>query len=177
MLLVVVLITMLAGAGGAIYIGTYNKLLTAKCARNFLLAAKYARILAIEQQTKYSLLLDAEQNSFCLTVESTDSLTGSFQTRQVRDLYSKPVTFAGKVKFEGINITSTNEDSRFETEQRRTIVFYPNGTADRAIVQIGDGKNHYTAAISTATGKTKVVSGTAENVTSDSIDLDLEGQG
>ena len=52
--------------------------------------------------------------------------------------------------------------------------FSPDGTAQTALVQIGDGKNHLTVSISAVTGRSKVYSDTADNVKSDTIDLDEE---
>ena len=48
----------------------------------------------------------------------------------------------------------------------------PDGTAQSAVVQIGDGRNHYAASIAAGTGRVKVYEGTAEAVEAVSIDLD-----
>jgi hypothetical protein len=62
----------------------------------------------------------------------------------------------------------------FPIDEQRAIVFSPNGTAQSAIIQIGDGKNHYTVSICAATGKAKMHFGTAEKVEVSTIDLDRE---
>ncbi len=43
-----------------------------------------------------------------------------------------------------------------------------------AVVQIGNGKTHYTISISAATGRAKMYYGTTENVKVTSTDLDQE---
>jgi len=60
------------------------------------------------------------------------------------------------------------------TEDLPTIIFLPDGTAQSAVVQIGDEKTHYTVSINAATGKAKLVSGTVENVKVSTVDLDAE---
>ena len=56
----------------------------------------------------------------------------------------------------------------------KVIYFSPNGTADQALVQIGDGFRHYTLSIPIGTGCPKLIRGTVEDVTPDSYDLDLQ---
>jgi len=43
------------------------------------------------------------------------------------------------------------------------------------VIQVGDGKTHYTVSISPATGKAKMFFGTAENVRIGTVDLDAQG--
>lgn len=169
-LLVVTLLALLAGVGGGIYVGTYKNMLAKKSARDFLLAAKYARIMAIERQIPCRIELD--EAGFCLVVEQFNEETKQIEQVIVRDLYFKPVEFAGDVEFEDIQIESIGLEEA--TEGRRTIVFSPNGTAQSAVVQIGDGKNHYTVSISAATGKAKMYAGTSEEVEIGTVDLDEE---
>lgn len=171
-LLVVVLIALVAGAGGGIYIGTYKRMLVEKSARDFLLAAKYARIMAIERQSRCTMQLDEGNNRFALVVDEFNIGTGRTEKVMVRDLYFKPVEFRGDVEFEDIQIESVGSDEVFGSGEQRAIVFSPDGTAQSALIQIGDGKNHYTVSILAATGRAKIHFGTAENVESSVIDLD-----
>ncbi len=170
-LLVVVLIALLAGAGGGMMLGTYKNMLAKKAARDFLLAANYARILAVERQKPCRMQLDAINNRILLMIDTVNLQTGEIEQVAIRDEYFKPVSFGRDVKFEHIKIES-NELEQTEDRQNRTITYYPNGTSQSAVVQIGDGKNHYTASILAATGKAKIDFGTAENITIGSIDLD-----
>ena len=174
MLLVIVLIGLLVGAAGGIYIGTYKNKLVEKSARDFFLAAKYARILAIERQSKCIVNLDKANNRFMLVVDEFNEDTGETEQIIVKDLYFKPTEFSGEVKFEKIKIMSNNFEQTSEVKPSTTITFSPDGTAQTALVQIGDGKNHLTVSISAVTGRSKVYSGTADNVKSDTIDLDEE---
>jgi len=175
MLVVVVIISLLAGLGGGIYIGTYKKMLVEKVARDFVLTAEYARIIAIEKQRQYKIQLDVANNRFYLATTQFDEETEQTEQTIVRDSFCRPVEFAGEVEFEGIQITPTGlETTTEDDDEEQSIVFSPNGTAQSAIIQIGDGKNHYAVSISAATGKVRVYFGTAEGVKVGVIDLDAE---
>jgi len=177
MLLVVGLIVLLVGAAGGIYTGTYKKALVRKSASDFFLAAKYARVLAIERAGRCRLKLDAANNGFTLIIDEVDKKTEETEQLAVRDIYFKPVKFSEDVKFEDIQIRSTDStDSgeEFETGRQSIITFQPDGTAQEAVVQIGDGKNHYTVCVSAGSGKAKIYSEPAKNIKSDTIDLDEE---
>jgi len=175
-LLVVVIIALVAGAGAGIYIGTYKKMLAEKAARDFVLAAKYARVMAIEKQSPCKMVLDAANNGFWLVIDELNEETGQVEEVIIRDLYFKPVKFSRDVKFEGIRITSVGLEEVSPIDEQRAIVFSPNGTTQPAMVQIGDGKNHYTVSILAATGKAKMHFGTVEEAKVNTIDLDEEWQ-
>jgi len=173
-LVVVVIISLLAGLGGGIYKGTYKRILVEKAARNFLLTAKYARIMAIEQQRQYEIQLDMTNNGFLLTTMQLNEESGQAEQVIVHNSYCKPVEFESGVSFEDIQITPIDLEVSAETEEEQTIIFSPNGTAQSSVIQIGDGKTHYTISINAATGMTKIYSGTAENVKVYTFDLDME---
>ena len=170
-LVVITLIALIAGVGGGFHIGTYKRMLVEKTARDLFLAAKYARIMAIEKQKPCSLELDTTNGGFFITYNEFNEESEKTEQAVVRDLYSKPVELPAGVTFEDIQITSISLE---ETEEKTEIVFLPNGTAQSAVIQIGDGENHYTVSIYAATGKAAVQPGTAEGVEIKTVDLDQE---
>lgn len=170
MLLVVTIIVLVIGASGGIYIGTYKKLLVKKSAMDFMRAARYARVLAIEGKTACSVKLDAASGGILLSVDKYDYGSGETTAMTVRDMYFKPTKFAGDVKFEDIQIKSASGQESDQNE----IVFSSCGSSQAAAVQIGDGRNHYTVGISAATGKARLYEGTTEKIKNDTIDLDEE---
>jgi len=174
LLMVVVIITLVAGFGGGLYVGTHKKMLVEKAARDFLLTAKYARIMAIERQQPYEIQLDVADGGFWLATSEWDEETEAVEQMVVRDYYCKPVQFEGEVQFEDVQVTPIGMESSTESEENQAIVFSPNGTAESAVIQIGDGKNHYTISIYAATGKAKMYFGTTENIEVGTIDLDAE---
>ena len=174
LMLVVVIVALLAGIGGGFYAGTYKRMLVEKAARELWFAAKYARITAIERQSPCQMELDAQENRFSLTVYEFNEETEKAERVPLSDSYSKPVQLSGDVKLEGVKIIPLGSEEGSETGDRRTIVFLPNGTAQEAVIQIGDGENHYTVSICAATAKATVLFGTAEKVEGSTVDLDDE---
>jgi prepilin-type N-terminal cleavage/methylation domain-containing protein len=174
-LVVVVIIGLLGGLGGGIYLGTYRKLLVEKAARDFFLTAKYARIMAIEKQRQYKIVLDTANNGFHLVTTQLDEEGGQTEQMIVRDSFCKPVAFNDDTGFEDIRITPMSlVTTTEEDEDEQSIIFSANGTAQTAVIQIGDGKTHYTITIAAATGKAKVYDGIVEDVNVGVIDLDAE---
>lgn len=173
-LLVVAIIAMVGGLGGGYYVGTYKKLLVEKAARQCLLMARYARIIAIEQQRPYELLIDPNNQGFFLATTWMDPETGESSRIVVRDYFCKPVQFEGDVKFEDVQLTMYAEGSADATGLEEKIVFFPNGSAQSAVLQIGDGKTHYSIAVVAATGKASLYTGMTTDVKTASIDLDLQ---
>jgi len=174
-LVVVVIISLLAGLGGGIYMGSYKRMLVEKAARDFVLTAQYARIMAIEKQRQYKIQLDVANNGFFLATTQLDEETEQTEQMIVKDSFCRPVEFEGEVTFEDIQIMPIGlETTTEDDEDEQAIVFSPNGTAQSAVIQIGDGKTHYAVSIFAATGKAKIYFGTSEDVEIGVIDLDAE---
>ena len=172
-LLVVVIIALIAGVGGGLYVGTHKRMLVEKAAREFLLTAQYARIMAIEQQSRYTLQLDAANNRFWLATAQWDAQAGQTTQVIVQDYYCRPIELAGDVKFEDVQIAPMSLETA-ETDKGDAMVFLPNGSASSAVIRIGDGKTHYAISIDAATGKATMYFGTAEEIKMNSVDLDAE---
>jgi len=174
-LVVVAIISLLVTLGGGLYTGTYKKMLVEKAARDFVLTAQYARIMAIEKQHQYKIKLDLANNGFFLTTSQWNEEQGQTEQIIVKNPFCRPVEFDINVKFEDIQITPIGLETATENEdEEQSIVFLPNGTAQSAVIQIGDGKTHYTVSISAATGKAKIYFGTSGDVEVGFIDLDAE---
>ncbi len=174
LLAVVVLISLMASATGGMAYGTYRRMLVEKAAKKVYLAAKYARLLAVERQTYCRLTLNTENRSFCLTMGGADLTREGAAVRLVSDAYSKPTQFGGEVKFEQIKVISSLQAETGSEDELKSIVFYPDGTADTAALQIGDGKNHYAVDVLAATGKARVRLGEANEMPVEIVDLDMD---
>lgn len=171
---VVIIVAMLASAMGIYYVGTYKRMQVEDVARQIMLAAKYARLLAVEKQIRCCLLMDKKEKSFCL-------IRGDFQEDQsladqmvVSNSYTKPGRLEGEVVFEKLEVTSGGQTVPVSRQDLSIVSFRRDGTADSAVIQVGDGKNHYTVYISAATGKAKVDSDVAGEAAMDIVDLDME---
>jgi len=174
LLLVVIIISLIAGAGGGLYVGTHKRMLVEKAARGFLLTAKYARIMAIEQQCPYEIQLDVANGGFWLVTTQISEEDEQAEEVIVRDYYCKPIQFEGEVQFEDIQISPIGVETSTEDEENQAIVFSPNGNAKSAVIQIGDGKTHYSISISSSTGNAKMYFGTTENIQALTVDLDTQ---
>jgi Tfp pilus assembly protein FimT len=173
-LLVVIMVTMIASLGGGYCIGSYKRLMVEKTARQLLLMATYARIMAIEQQRPYELQVDAGNRGFLLATTEMNRQTGDTVRVIVKDYYCRPVEFEGDVKFEDVVLSTPTGEPLADSEPEQKVIFLPNGSAESAVLQIGDGKTHYTVAVVAATGKATLSLGTAQEIDSVSIDLDVQ---
>jgi len=175
-LLVVIAIIAIAGATGVgLYAGSSQRLKLEKTARDFLITAKYARIMAIEKQREYKIQLDSRNGGFSLTTMEWNESAEAFEQTVVDDYYCKPIQFEGDIKFEDIKAAPNAETEGTDDEKAETsIVFSPDGSAETVVVQIGNGRTHYTISISAATGKAKIHFGELKNAQIGTIDLDAE---
>ena len=176
--MVVLIIGLIAGSGTGLYVGSFKKMRVQKAAYDLLLTAQYGRIMAIERNSKCTLVLDAGNNAFWLTRIQWDEEGEQVAEQVVKDPYCKPVQFEGDVVFEDIQMAQSEFESEADEEDEsggeQSIVFLPDGSAQTAAVQIGNGKTHYTVSINAATGRAKLYSGTTEKVKITSTDLDME---
>jgi Tfp pilus assembly protein FimT len=176
LMVVVVLIVLLAGAGGGVVtLRTFKKIQADSAVRHLMFAAKHAKLTAIERQSPCILALDTEENAFGLFINVVDEQTGMTQQMPLNDFYfKKAVDLPGDVEFEDIRITSLDGTEPDYNEQVRQVVFLPDGTAQRSVIQIGDGNTHFAVSISAATGKAKVYVGTGEDIPPDTVDLEQQ---
>ena len=57
-------------------------------------------------------------------------------------------------------------------EAASAITFRPDGSADAAMLQVGNGDRHFTVQISAATARATLLEGAVESYVPDQIDLD-----
>ena len=176
MMVVVALIVLISSVGSGLYSGSYQGMLVRKAAREVFIGAKYARIKAIESGQICRLEISAEGNKFALVIDEMDEKTGETLPVMVSDYYFKPVEFGGEVKFEQVEVNRMDEAYIEQKEVAEQICFRPDGTAEAALIQIGDGKRHYSLRISEATGKSELFFGLADEIENDTIDLDAQWQ-
>lgn len=172
LLVVIAIIAVAGGAGIGLYAGSSQRFKLEKTARDFLITAKYARILAIEKQREYKIQLDSENGGFALSTIEWNESSGEFEQTVVDDYYCKPVQFEGAIQFEDVKVAGDSETDGEDAEA--SIAFSPDGSAQAVVVQIGDGKTHYTISISAATGKAKMHLGEVEDAEIGTIDLDAD---
>ncbi|MBN1506732.1 MAG: prepilin-type N-terminal cleavage/methylation domain-containing protein [Sedimentisphaerales bacterium] len=176
LMLVIAIVVLLGGVGGGMYLGTHKKLLVEKAARQFLLMARYARIAAVEEQQPFDLEFDKDEG-FGLTTTRQNEVSGQTEKISIRNYYCRPVQFEGDVKFEDARIVAMMDEPLADTQQEQKITFWPNGTAQSAVVQIGDGQTHYTISIVASTGRATLYFGPADAIkTGKNVTIDLDAQ-
>jgi len=181
-LLVVIIIGLIASAGTGVYLGTFKKMQVQRIAYDFFATAQYARIAAVERQMPYKLQLDMDNRAFSLGTSRWDEESEEVVQEVVRNSFCRPVQFVGDVQFENIQVDTdewaadgqTGSETDTEREQLQTVLFSPDGTAQSAVIQIGDGRTHYTVSISASTGRAKLYFGTTEKIKVTTVDLDVE---
>ena len=169
-LLVVAIIALLAAAAGPIFIGTYKRHSIEKSARQLLLAAKYARTIAIERQASCYLRLDKDKHRYTISMQVPDRDADRMVETVIKDNYFKPTELGKSITFEKIAVAPRRIQS--EPAAPDAITFYSDGSADMALVQIGDGRRHYHLRIAAATGRGRLQRGPADEAKPDIIDLD-----
>ncbi|MCP4708801.1 MAG: prepilin-type N-terminal cleavage/methylation domain-containing protein [Planctomycetes bacterium] len=174
-LVVITIVAFLAGMSGGMFVRSYHKRVREKAATDLLHATMYARIVALERNLPCKLYLDEETQGFYLAIDVADEEGRLIGEQVIDNAYFSPVILPDEMIFESIAIKpayALMQDMSFSVT--KVIYFSPNGTADQALVQIGDGLRHYTLSIPTGTSQPKLIRGTVENVTTDTIDLDLQ---
>jgi len=177
-LVVALIAVMLIGGALPTSVRRYQRLQAERYARQLRLAAKYARLYAVDTGQTCRLVLDAETRTFSVVVDVSEAEGGPSEAggqRVLSNPYMRPCRMEDRYQFEQIVITPAGGESAASEESYQQILFRPDGTADTAVVQIGDGVHHYSVTISGATGKAKVQRGTVDEVPAGVVDLDATG--
>jgi hypothetical protein len=107
-------------------------------------------------------------------VENWDEENSQTTVSETKNAYWRTVALGGDAQFELVAVDKSDMDisQADEAEGTFTVRFRQDGTAQNAVIQIGDGARHYVVTISEATGLAKVEEGVATDFKSDTIDLD-----
>ena len=174
LLVAIVIMTIMTGIGAGIFTGSNQKLEVQKAANSLLIMAQYSRVTAIEQQRAYKLYLDTINNEFYVVTTLFDEQNGIAEEIVVEDSLCTPVTLPDSITLEDVRVLTNNYNSGDNSKDVYIITFAPDGTSQAAVVQIGDQQTHYTLSVNEITGKSKLYTGTIDNVKIDTIDIDAE---
>ena len=171
--MVIVLMSLVLGLGGGLYAESYQRMVLEKTAKDMYLMARYARIAAIESQKPYQMIFDRTNKRFWVATSEQDKETLESRRVMVSNSYCRPQTLPDKVTFEDIGIIRLSQtEASNEGETEPMVTFLPNGTADTAAIQVGDGQIHYTVAVASSTGKVTLTVGAIDEIPQVTIDLD-----
>ncbi len=173
LLVVITIMTIMTGIGAGIFTGANQKLQVQKAASSLLIMAQYARMSAVEEQIAYKLYLDTTNNEFYLATTDFDQ-SGAAQEIVIENSFCAPVTLNSPISIEDVRVLSNDYNIGNTSKNLYLIAFAPDGTSQTSLVQIGDGKAHYTLSVNEITGKSKLFPCVADDVKIDTIDLDAE---
>lgn len=164
LLAVAAVIAMAAVGATTLLMRGNEKISVMRYGQELALAAKAARIYAIEHGQSCQLVLDQGNRRFYVTSASEEAMNPEEET-VISMPYSHPIQMPEAVTFEKIGILGQEGDLT-------QIEFRSNGSAQTAIIQIGDGTYHATVTILEATGRIKMTPGELTTITVDQVDLD-----
>ena len=175
LMLVIVILALVAGFSGTYYMGTYKKTTLNAAGRDLLLMGKYARMCAIEEGQACYLYLDSVQKQFYLVAPVYDSYSQTKKQAVVSNPYCRKKTLGDGIEFEYVDIKPIMEGFEYERDATDSIAFFPDGTCDAAVVQIGNGRHSVTVVFSSAYARITVYDGVADDVKDEmqAIDLDV----
>jgi prepilin-type N-terminal cleavage/methylation domain-containing protein len=171
------LFALLTAAAFITYAQTWRHWALRQNAQKFYLTARYARVLAIESQRACQLVINPDSKTYYIVQEpekigqavlrNEPVSLGTGQASMVSNLWHHPTKLDDAVSFDRVLTLQT-----VSTGLPGGITFRPDGSADAAMVQLGNGDRFYTVQISAATARVTLVAGAAEFFEPDQIDLD-----
>lgn len=157
------LIALLTTAAFVSYAQTWKHWALRQNAQRFYLAARYARVLAIESRRSCQLVIEPDSKTYYIVQTTAENE----QAARVSNVWHRPARLDDAVSFEHVAVLQSGTAGAPEG-----ITFRPEGSADAALVQLGNGERYYTVQISAATARARLFSGAIEEYQPDQIDLD-----
>jgi prepilin-type N-terminal cleavage/methylation domain-containing protein len=186
LLSVTTLIGLLAGMSLMRYAKMGSQTILTNQTRQIYLAAKYARIAAVEQQKSYVLKLDdtgrqvvvgplpqeptistdvPELSNSAISQKSIPQESVESEPQVVRNMYVRPIVLDDKLQIEQFIIDGQNTAGL-------QCIFYPDGTAQACVIQLGDGVRHASVFV-TQTGRARMKMEAAGQLQTGRVDLDI----
>lgn len=173
-MLVVVILSLAAGFSGSYYMGTYKKESLRTSAKALMLMGRFARMYAIEQGRTCQLHMDDVQKQFYLVGPVFDASSQTKEQKIVSNPYCRKKTLGNGIEFEFVDIQPALGESQTERYGNNCIFFYPDGSCDSAVVQMGNGRQSMTTLFSSAYAKIRVFEGVAGEIEDDLRLIDLD---
>jgi Tfp pilus assembly protein FimT len=172
-ILVIITIIALASTISALHIySSLNSVSLYGAAKKMLYTARYARLLAVENHQPCTLHIDLDQNSYFLSFLEPGipvaKQTESADSQIVDNMYVNPTVLPEEVQFQTIQVDDTPTTQNGEI----LIQFREDGSAQAAIIQLGNQKNVYTIVVNPFTAKAELITAKVEKLPIDTINLD-----
>lgn len=160
------LIALAASASAVLMLRGARSMAVEQAANRLMLTARRARVTAIQTGTPQQLVLDEGNGQFFVTSEAAGKASSAFSDAPERMPMSDLTRLPEGVSFERIGVLGATEGMPSQ------VVFRPNGSAQTAVIQIGNGTHHATVTVLEATGRIQLQEGIVESITRDWVDLD-----
>ena len=174
LMLVIIILVMMTAFTGVYYASAHKKTSLTAAARNLLLTGKYARMCAIEQGQTCQLYLDGSRRQFYVLAWVRDPVSREKKQMVVSNAYCRKTALETGIGFEYVDIKPAGGDDEIVLGDNDRIHFYPDGSCDAAVIQVGNGRHSMTAVFSPAYAKIKIYEGSAETVEDEMQAIDLD---
>jgi Tfp pilus assembly protein FimT len=174
LLAVAMMIALMAGGTFLFGLNRYKTAVVRSTASKLMLTAKYARLSAVENQSRCRLVISEIEKKFFVMGKVTDPYTGVAKDSVLSNPYTKPTEVDENVSFSSVEISPNQFGDVSSTDGEHVINFMPDGTADNAVIELTNGKIFYTVTIASATAKAKVFAGQGGDIPAGVVDLDKE---
>ena len=176
LLAVAMMIALMAGGTFLFGLNRFKTAVVRSTASKLMLTAKYARLNAVESQSRCRLVISEVEKKFFVMGKVTDPYTGVAKDSVLSNPYTKPTEIDTNVSFSSVEISPNQFGDVSSTHGEHVINFMPDGTADNAVIELTNGKIFYTVTITSATAKAKVFAGQGADIPTGVVDLDEEGE-
>jgi hypothetical protein len=138
-------------------------------AARLLVAARYARDLAVTHRCACLLVIDSDEQCYGLLCQvDPEHRPGEF--RPFRTGIGKSERLGGQLRFGKVWIDRCGPDGL--GRHADGITFTPTGGADAAVIQITDGRRTVSIVVAPNTAQVKLVEGAVAELPNDRVDLD-----
>lgn len=173
-MVVVILITLLSVLSGGYYLRSRQRWQIEKSAQDIYLLARYARIGALERQSRCNLYVDQAGGRLWLThFEANEE--GEREETVLENRFSRPIELEEPVRIMNVEVKPLyDEGEQSGEETNRSITFRPDGTADQALITVGGGELFFTITVDAGTGRARCRDGIVRELPDEVIDLDRQ---
>ena len=173
-LVVIMVLGVVGGISGGVYAGSYHKMQVRRAALAFLVMMRTAQMRAIELQQPMTLHIEQQSGQVWVTYWKANEDGTTAEERIAEDPMLKRIQLHESVMLERVEINAERVDRMNGRQTSNVITFAPDGTSDNAVIQIGNGRIHYTLTAVSASGRIYLTKG-VHNTTKQYV-VDLEAQ-
>lgn len=169
-LVVVLIIGLFTVASGGFFVKTYKAVLFKNNVKDIVNAVGFARLWAVENQRECVFCYDSVNQKMMIALDDAE---GGKQT--LKNQYVKEIELGVDCEVVSFEVDAV-ESEGFDDFAGAGLSFYPDGSCDRGLIELTNGRENFTLVITAATGNVEVYQCRFEEleITAKSVDLDLQ---